>query len=111
MTKINLEGKGFFQLTLPQNRSSWKKSEQELKMNRNLQAGADVEAMILLIGCSACFLLKPRTTSPDVASPTWVGPSTSNHQVRKCPTARSYAGIFSVEIPSFQITLACIKLI
>ena len=36
----------------------------------------------------------------------------SPHQslVKKLPTARSYGGIFSIEAPSFEMTLACVKL-
>jgi hypothetical protein len=36
---------------------------------------------LLLMACSACFLIKLRTTSPGMAGPTqqWAGPSPSDH--------------------------------
>ena len=54
------------------------KSGQELKQGRNLEAGADAEAMggggllscLLFIASSACFSVEPRTTYPGVATPT-----------------------------------------
>jgi len=44
-------------------------SGQELKQDRNLEAGADAEAMeeSCLLACSACFLIEPRTISPGMA--------------------------------------------
>lgn len=61
---------------------------------------------MLLIGLLG--LLSDRTKdhkSPGIAS------LPINHYVRKWPfTARTYGGIFSVEVPSFQRTLAYIKL-
>ena len=53
-----------------------RKSGQELKYRRNLEAGADAEAVrgMLLLDpswfCSACFLAEPRTTSLEMALPT-----------------------------------------
>ena len=49
-----------------------RKSGQELKQGRNLEAGADPEAMegCCLLACSACFLIEPRTTRPGMAPPT-----------------------------------------
>jgi hypothetical protein len=54
MTKKQVGRKGFIQLTLPHCCSSPRKSEQELTQDRNLEAGADAEAME---GCCllACF--------------------------------------------------------
>jgi hypothetical protein len=54
---------------------------QELTQGRNLEAGADAEAMegrmlltgLLPLACSACFLIEPRTPSPAMAPPT-MGP-------------------------------------
>ena len=49
-----------------------RKSGQELKQDRNLEAGADAEATeglltgILLMACSACFLREPRITSSEM---------------------------------------------
>jgi hypothetical protein len=50
--------KGFIQIMLPQSCSSLK-SGQELRQDRNLEAGTDAEAMegcCLPVACSACFL-------------------------------------------------------
>jgi hypothetical protein len=42
------------------------------------EAGADAEAMegCCLLACSACFLIEPKTTSPEMAPPTmnWTSP-------------------------------------
>jgi hypothetical protein len=53
-----------------------RKSRQELKLGRNLEAGADVEAMeecslltLLSTGCSSCLLTEPRPTSHELSSP------------------------------------------
>jgi len=43
-----------------------RRSGQELKQDRNLEAEAEAEAMItglLLMACSACFLIEQKTTS------------------------------------------------
>ena len=43
--------------------------------------------------------------------PQWAArPYPINHQLRKCPIDGSYGSIFSLKIPSFQMTLACVKL-
>ena len=71
------------------------KSRQELKQGRNLEAGAEAEAMgvcvrmwglgclmttgLLLIACSARILIGPRTTSPEWYHPQWAGLSPINH--------------------------------
>ena len=55
--KSKLGRKGFIRLTFPH----WRKSRQALKEEWNLEAGVDAETME---GCSACFLIKLRTTSP-----------------------------------------------
>ena len=57
-----------------------RKSGQELKQNRNLEAGTEAKAMegncLFLMACSACFLIEPRTTSSRVALPImdWILP-------------------------------------
>jgi hypothetical protein len=69
----NLASKGFHIIVHHQRISG-----QELKQSRNLEAGADAEAMegwvlltdLLLMACSACFLIEPRTTSPVMVPPT-----------------------------------------
>ena len=49
------------------------------------------------------------------ACPQWAGPFHSNHQSRKCttglPTGQSGGDIFSIEVPSSQMTLACVSLV
>jgi hypothetical protein len=49
-----------------------RKPRQELKLSRNLEAGADEEALekgvllsgLFLMACAVCFLIEPRTISP-----------------------------------------------
>ena len=65
----------------------WRKSGQELKQDRNLEAGTDAEAMEgrCLLAClffmagSTCFLIGPRRTSLGWPCPQWTGPSAINH--------------------------------
>jgi len=58
----------------------WKKPGQELKQGRNLETGADAEAMegaaywLDLMVCSACFLIAQAWPQPQ-----WAGPSLNNH--------------------------------
>ena len=63
---------GFAWLTLPQCHFHRKKSGRKLKPDRNLETGADAEAMegCCLLACSDCLLTEPRTISPRVAPPT-----------------------------------------
>lgn len=80
---------------------------------RNLEAETEVEAIEghCLLACSSCFLVAPRTANPGVALPTvnWALP----HQlsIRKCimhlPTGQASGGIFSVEVPSSEMTNIC----
>jgi hypothetical protein len=72
-------GKGLFSLRFHIAVQHQRKSGLELTQGRNLEAGADAEAMnwcylvLLPLACSACSLIEPRTTSPGTAPPT-VGP-------------------------------------
>ncbi|KRY94820.1 hypothetical protein T4B_1409, partial [Trichinella pseudospiralis] len=78
MTKASWGEKGLFGLGFHLTVHHQRKSEQELEQGRNLEAGADAEFMkervlvigLLLLACSACFLIEPRTTSPGMAPPT-----------------------------------------
>jgi len=63
---------------------SQRKSGQELTEGRNLEAGADAEAMegvlltgLLSLACSGCFVIELRTTSQGMAPPTmgWAIPT------------------------------------
>ena len=59
--KASWGGKGLFGLHFQIIVHHWRKSRQALKEEWNLEAGVDAETME---GCSACFLIKLRTTSP-----------------------------------------------
>ena len=64
--------------------------------------------------CSAGFLTQPRPTAQEWRYPQWARPFQMNHQKGKHSTVRprgQYDGIiFSVEIPSSQLTLAYVRL-
>jgi hypothetical protein len=70
MTKKQLGRKGFIQLTLSHCCSSLKEVRTGTQVGQ--EAGADAEAMegCSLLACSACFLIEPKTTSPEMVSPT-----------------------------------------
>ena len=74
VTKKQLERKGFIQLTFPHCSSSVK--EVRTGTQAGQKAGADAEAMegCSLLACSACSLIEPKTTSPEMVPPTR-GPS------------------------------------
>ena len=65
---------------------------------------------LFIMACSVCFLTEYRTTSLEMAPPTWARPSLINYQLIKCPTSRTSEGIFSVKFPSPQVSLVCVKL-
>jgi hypothetical protein len=71
MTKSKLGRKEFIQLTLPHCYSSPKKVRMETQQDKNLEAGANREAMegCCLLSQSACFLIEPRMTSLGMAPP------------------------------------------
>ena len=58
-------------LMVPCNSSPSKAVRTEPQGAGNLEGGADAEAMeeCCLLPCSVCFLLEPRTTSPEVTHP------------------------------------------
>lgn len=66
---------------------------------------------LVIMTCPACFLVKTRTTSPDIAAPTpgWALP----HQLIKLPyrlsKAQYYGDISLVEFPSTEMILVCAK--
>ena len=53
-----------------------RKSGQELTQGRNLEAGAEQKPWRMFLtglfplACSACFLVEPKTTSPEMVPPT-----------------------------------------
>jgi hypothetical protein len=66
-------------------------------------------AGLLLLDCSACFLIELKTTSQVIVPPT-MGPPTLDHKLRKCLTVGSHGGIFLREAPFSVITPDCVKL-
>jgi hypothetical protein len=68
-TKKQFGRKGFIQLTLPYCCSSLR--EVRTGTQAGQKAGADAEAMegCSLLACSACSLIEPKTTSPEMAPP------------------------------------------
>ena len=69
---------------------------------------------LLIIACSACFLIESSTSSPEMAPPTkgWVLLHQSLIKNMTCRFVYSltYRGILSVGVPSFQMSVACAKL-
>lgn len=106
--KSNLWNKGFhfilyFQVTVPH----WGTSKQEFETAEdwNRSHRGMLFTGLLLIICSVCFLIPPRssTTHTDLGLP---------HQlsIKKWPTlAYRTTGIFSIKIPSSKMTLGCVK--
>lgn len=100
-----LRRKGFIWLMLPH----WRKSEQEPGgRSQGRVHGRVLPTDLLFIACSACSLLEPRRAIPEVPLPTMSGPTPIYCQLRKCPTAGSYVGIFSTKVPPSQVTIACV---
>jgi hypothetical protein len=84
---------------------------QDRNSHRPEQAGADAKVMeecylLLVMACSICFLIKLGTTDPGMAPPTKDPALPCQSLTRQRLTAGSYGGIFSVDISSFQMTLA-----
>jgi hypothetical protein len=109
--------KGFIQLILPHCCSSLKEVRTGTQAGQD--TGTDAEAMgggavfltgLLPLACSACFLIEPRTTSPEMATPTMEQLSPIDHQLRKCPTAGSHGCMSPDEAPFSVITPARVKL-
>ena len=62
---------------------------------------------LLLMACSACFLMtNPGLSAQGETTHSGLGPL--QQSLRKCLPAGSYVGIFSTEVPSFQITQVCV---
>ena len=89
-----------------------RKPRQELKQDRNFEAGADAKAME---GCCllafSCFLIEARTTSPHTRN--GLGPPTLITNFKMCPKVFPTTYLmetFLVGVPSSEVTLACDKL-
>ena len=119
MAHSNSGREGFVLLTVPYHSSS-PREVRAGPQGKNREAGAMERGPYLITGLlstaySACFLIEPRATSPRVAPPTvdWV----LQHQSLSkgfpptgLPTVRSHGGIFSIEVPSSEMTLAYVRL-
>jgi hypothetical protein len=88
MTKATWGGKGLFSSHFHITVHHQRKSGQELKQDRNLEAGADAEALerCCLLACSGCFLIEPRTTRLDIASPKMGWPHPHWLLIKKMPS-------------------------
>jgi hypothetical protein len=64
---------------------------------------------LLPLACSACSLIEPKTTSPEMVA-SKRGPPPLDHQLRKCLTAGSHGCTSPTEAPFSVITPACVKL-
>lgn len=112
--KATWGGRLLFPLILPDNSPSRKESVQELKPERNLEAGTGAEAAEehCLLACpprlAQPVFLPPRLTFPRAAPPTvcWALPQPS---LVKKTGHRPGQGAFS-EVPSSQMTLAFARL-
>ena len=70
---------------------------------------------LLPMACLACCLISSSTTHPGVVPPHGIGPYipifSQENVPQACPQAGHSGGsIFSIEVPSSKMTLACIKL-
>lgn len=119
VTKSNPERAGFISSCTSQVIIClWEKSGQAPGgKNRSRDHGGMWFTGLLLTDCSDFFFSYriqdhlPRWHCPQVG---WALPSPINHQSRKCPRDLSIGwwkvDIFSTEVPSFQMALACIRL-
>jgi hypothetical protein len=80
---------------------------------RNLEVVTDAEAIeeCYLLACIACLLIAPRTTSPGVPLPTVSWALLYHSSINEMHHRLAHRGIFSIKIPSSQMTLACVRLI
>jgi hypothetical protein len=104
--------KGFVSWVLPGNGSSLREVRAGTWRKELMQRPwSGVASWLALMACSACFPIKPRTTRPGMAPPTMGEAFPINYySLRKCLTAGFYGSIFSVAVPSFQMTLGYLKL-
>jgi hypothetical protein len=113
MIKITLGGKGLFGLSFHIVVHQRRKSGHELKQGRNLEAGADKEAMAecCILACSSWLtsLLFYRTQDhqpKDDTTHNGLGPPLS---LRKMPTVQPYGRKSSTEVLFTQMTIASVS--
>ena len=111
--KASWGGKGLSDLHFLITDYHQRKSGQEVKQGRNLEVGADAEAMegCCLLACLHglfSLLIESTTTSPGMAPPT-MGWALSHQSLRKCPTAGAYGSIFSIDVIFFQKPLVYVS--
>jgi hypothetical protein len=68
---------------------------------------------LLSVACSPCFLIEPSATRSGMEPPVMcqAHPHQSQETILMAclPVARCYGDIFLIEIPSIQMTLACLE--
>ena len=107
--EANWAGKGLFSLHFHiavhhQGSQKWNSSRSESRSWCRGHGGMFLFALLLL-ACSACFLIEPKTTSSGM-TPSTVGPPPLITNWENAPQL----GIFSTEAPFSVITPACVKL-
>ncbi|EDL13592.1 mCG147471 [Mus musculus] len=69
---------------------------------------------LLIMACSACLLIEPRTPSHSLAQPIESWALSNQSLIKKMPYTFAYnpsnGGSFLVKIPSSQMILICVKL-
>jgi hypothetical protein len=111
MTKSNLKREGLISLTVLHYNSSISQESQsrDLGTDTNTEAMEDAAYWLAPHGLLSLLLYTSQDYFPRVPSHQWAGPSHINHSSRKYPTGQSDRGIFSIEVPSSQMT-AWVKL-
>jgi hypothetical protein len=68
------------------------------------------EGALFIMDAQSTFLKNPGPPAQGWDHPPGAEPSHTDHQLRKCLTAASYGGIFSIEVSSLEISLVYVKL-
>lgn len=93
-------GGGLFQLrthllhSITVGNQGWSRGQGPGSKNWSKSHGGMLLTSLLLMTCSACFILASRTASPVVASPTASWAFDNNHQSRKYPIGLPYRSIW-----------------
>lgn len=98
----------------------WRKTGQKLKQGRNLETVTGTEAMEVccLLACSSClaqcaFLWNPQPPAQGFHNrqPTMCWSLPHQSLMKKTPYSQTlWRNFFSIDVPSFQITLVCVNL-